>query len=532
IEMVARIRAFELHLLKLFGQGQLSGTTHTCVGQELCAAVLSPLLDPQRDYVFSNHRCHGHFMAFGGSMPDLLSEIMGREGGVCGGRGGSQHLCSGNFFSNGLQGGNLPIATGVALARRLTDGERTVPGGIVVCFIGDGTLGEGIVYETMNLASLWSLPLLVVVEHNGYAQSTDTRTTTSGDVAQRFAAFGIATDRRSPECLEVLCEHLRQVVAGVRGTDGRPVRPFVQILDTFRLAAHSKGDDHRPPEVIQAAWRGDWFNRLLEKGDAAATEAWRRAEVEVDEVEKEVTSRPMMAMERIEAYAPIEVPLFGSSVELVAGSGVDLTLRINECLNRGLGELMERRDDVILLGEDLADPYGGAFKVTKGLSARFPHRVLNTPISEAAITGVSTGLALAGMRPVVEIMFGDFVTLAMDQLINHASKLFFMSNERVKVPLVLRLVSGGYRGYGATHSQSLEARLCGVPGLKVVALSRRHDPVRLLAATIEHAQASDWVRLRPLSRRNQRQLPGASLHVRNRQIARDGGDVWRSDRCG
>lgn len=155
-----------------------------------------------------------------------------------------------------------------------------------------------------------------------------------------------------------------------------------------------------------------------------------------------------------------------------------------EALNSALHTALEQDPRVYVLGEDILDPYGGAFKVTRGLSSRFPQRVLTTPISEAAIVGLSNGMALRGLRPVAEIMFGDFVTLTADQLVNHAAKFRWMYNDNVRVPLVLRLPMGGRRGYGPTHSQSLEKMFLGVPGLKVVAPNRLGNPADLLLAAI------------------------------------------------
>ncbi len=153
-------------------------------------------------------------------------------------------------------------------------------------------------------------------------------------------------------------------------------------------------------------------------------------------------------------------------------------------LNQSLHSVMESDDRVYILGEDILDPYGGAFKVTRGLSTKFPERVLTTPISEAAIVGVANGMALRGLRPVAEIMFGDFVTLIADQLINHAAKFRWMYNDNVCVPLVVRAPMGGHRGYGPTHSQSLEKLFLGVPGLKVIAPNSLGDPGQLLEAAI------------------------------------------------
>jgi len=142
-----------------------------------------------------------------------------------------------------------------------------------------------------------------------------------------------------------------------------------------------------------------------------------------------------------------------------------------ESLNTALHRAMQADERIYILGEDILDPYGGAFKITRGLSAAFPGRVLTTPISEAAILGLASGMALRGLRPVAEVMFGDFVTLMADQLINHAAKFRWMYNDQVRVPLVLRLPMGGRRGYGPTHSQSLEKLFLGAPGLRVVAPS-------------------------------------------------------------
>jgi pyruvate/2-oxoglutarate/acetoin dehydrogenase E1 component len=156
-----------------------------------------------------------------------------------------------------------------------------------------------------------------------------------------------------------------------------------------------------------------------------------------------------------------------------------------QVLNEALHELLAERDDVLLLGEDVLDPYGGAFKVTQGLSDRFPDRVLTTPISEASLFGVAAGLALRGQRPILEIMFGDFIALGFDQIVNGISKFEEMYDGQVSVPLVVRTPMGGRRGYGPTHSQSLEKLLLGVPNVCVVALSECHDLRGLLRAAVE-----------------------------------------------
>jgi TPP-dependent pyruvate/acetoin dehydrogenase alpha subunit len=241
------IRHFEESLLELFDRGLLNGTTHACIGQEADAvAIVEHLRDD--DHVFSNHRCHGHFLARIGDGLGLLAEIMGKPEGVCGGIGGSQHLCAPGFMSNGIQGGIVPNAAGIALAKQLDGGT-----GLSVVFIGDGTLGEGATYETLNLASLWRLPLVIVVEDNGWAQSTPSRANLAGSISDRFAAFEIPVfeiDSTDVEEIESVAE--RALVKG-RGQEG----PVAIVIHTYRLCHHSKNDDNRPVGEVAARWALD-----------------------------------------------------------------------------------------------------------------------------------------------------------------------------------------------------------------------------------------------------------------------------------
>jgi pyruvate/2-oxoglutarate/acetoin dehydrogenase E1 component len=156
-------------------------------------------------------------------------------------------------------------------------------------------------------------------------------------------------------------------------------------------------------------------------------------------------------------------------------------------LNSTLHALLDADDRVVVLGEDIADPYGGAFKVTRGLTTAHPDRVLTTPVSEAAMTGIAAGLALSGYRPIMEVMFGDFITLTFDQVVNHIAKYRAMYNGKVTCPVIIRIPSGGHRGYGPTHSQSLEKHFLGVPHLVVAAASLYHDP----GAVFRHLLAGD-----------------------------------------
>lgn len=165
-----------------------------------------------------------------------------------------------------------------------------------------------------------------------------------------------------------------------------------------------------------------------------------------------------------------------------------MTDTVLSSLNSALHRALTADEKVYLLGEDILDPYGGAFKVTRGCSQTFPQRVIAAPISEAGMVGMATGMALRGLRPVVEIMFGDFLTLAADQIINHLSKFRWMYNDQVRLPVVIRTPMGGRRGYGPTHSQTLEKHFLGTPGLRVIAPTSFGDPGELLYEAILHTQ--------------------------------------------
>jgi 2-oxoisovalerate dehydrogenase E1 component len=462
------IRKAEELLLQLFSQGLLSGTTHTCLGQEICAmSVVRALNDPE-DVVLSNHRNHGHFLTYSGDFLGLIAEIMGRSAGVCNGVGGSQHIAFRHFHSNGVQGGMTAIGVGHGLAMK-----RRKHGGIVASIVGDGTLGEGLLYESLNLASVWDVPVLFVVENNRIAQTTPTADTIGGSIEARGAAFGLRTwrfDDSDPAFLG----HVGNVVDEVRGSG----KPGFLVIDTVRLGPHSKGDDLRESAEMDAARERDPLARigrqLSEAQRAAIDEACR-------EFMRDVHDRALASSE-----SKFDAPrrhIFGNRrhAQRQVSSGSKEVVRAS--LNRALGELLTENPDVLLIGEDLHDPYGGAFKVTAGLSSRFKDRVISTPISEAAIAGAAIGLASAGYRPVVEIMFADFSTLVMDQIYNHAVKFPGMFDHS-KVPLVVRTPSGGRRGYGPTHSQSMENLMAAVPGLTVVFPSIRHDPGELLRRAV------------------------------------------------
>lgn len=470
---IIEIRTFEETILRLFSENKLSGTTHTCIGQEATAVGIMEHIAPE-DKVFSNHRCHGHYLAYGGPAESLLAEIMSRESGLCQGRGGSQHIHYKNFYSNGVQGGIVPNAVGMAWADKL-QGKP----GVTVVFIGDGTLGQGLVYESFNMASLYECPVLFVVEDNSYAMSTPREMAVSGDIALRPRAFGIETAQITSNDVEELDAVFEKAFSYVRSSR----KPFCQIVHNYRLAAHSKGDDVRDASEIEGWKKKDPLVYIEEKaGQEYCSQCRVEAENHLGGLVAELEAQSCISVSGYtEKYVAEQEAVLRScqgaqGKQQFFSSNTD---RVLTAIHDALEGQMEKNPGLLLLGEDICDPYGGAFKVTKGLSTRFPGRVVNTPISEAAMSGAAVGLALNGMLPVVEIMFGDFVSLCFDQLLNHAAKYGWVYGDGVRVPVVCRVPSGGGRGYGPTHSQSLEKYLTGIPMLTVVALTQYLDVRRL-----------------------------------------------------
>ena len=458
------IRETEKLILELFGRGLVSGTTHTCLGQEICQmSVVRALNDPD-DYVLSNHRNHGHFLTYSGDCLGLVAEIMGRQTGVCGGYGGSQHLAYRNFHSNGVQAGMTGIGVGLAHALKSRSSR-----GIVAIVIGDGTLGEGLLYESMNLASIWNVPVLFVVEHNGIAQTTYTRDTIGGDIVARGLAFGLSAWRLSDRD-EDFSVQVERVVEDMRESR----RPGMLVIDTGRMGPHSKGDDLRDVDERDEITASDPLKALRARCAADDVKAIESAcQVFLAQVEKAAMESPLAGFDQPPEHS------FKPALQIDCPEADSSAANVRLALNDALGKLLEHDESVVLLGEDLHDPYGGAFKVTVGLSDKYKHRVVSTPISEAGITGAGIGLAMAGKKPIVEIMFADFLTLCMDQIYNHAVKFPGMFADSA-VPIVIRAPCGGRRGYGPTHSQSLENIFISVPGLTVIFGSHRHKIGQLL----------------------------------------------------
>lgn len=441
------IRCVEEILLGGCAAGEISGTVHTCIGQEMISAVFAQLVS-QDDVVFSHHRSHGHFLATVNKPYELLAEILGKKDGVCGGIGGSQHLHAANFYSSGVQGGYAPICSGMAFARK----KQHRPGA-VVAFMGDGTMGEGAVYESFNFTSLHKLPVLYVVENNLYAQSTSQKETLAGSFEGRAKAFDLHFLRADIWDLEALLSTFSSAIEMAR-----KCAPVLLQIDCYRLSPHSKGDDNRDKYEIESFAERDPLSIFLKSGIPP----------EFFQLQQEMKD----LYQRAKLSSPSELSLREDECLAFSSAG-STTGTITAALNQSLSTLLADDPDAIVIGEDVCGPYGGAFKITKGLGHQFPGQILNFPISESLIVGFAIGCALEGLKPIAEIMFSDFLGLAFDQILNHAAKIPDIYGKPIALPLIIRTPSGGGRGYGGTHGQSLEKYFAGMPGLTVLVLHHR-----------------------------------------------------------
>ena len=470
-ELALTIRAVEEKFLHLFKEASLNGTVHTCIGQELSAVAFCKNLY-KTDYVFSNHRCHGHFIAFTKEYKNLISELMGKESGVCAGIGGSQHLSNKNFFSNGPQGSLAPVALGAAKASRILKKNN-----VVVCFIGDGTMGEGIIYEAMNMSSLYKVPIVFVCENNLYAQSTPIAKNLAGSIFKRAESFDLQVFEGDTWDYDDLSIKANKAIS-----DARDGKPAFFLVNTYRLKAHSKGDDDRDKDEIKHYHSIDLLNKKINT-DLELDSFYKKIRFEIESYVEEARTHEELSIDQyVEEKISYENEIFNWKSHTV-----DINDKQVNQINQYFYKAIEDNNKIIIIGEDIDDPYGGAFKVTKGLSTKYKDNIISTPISEAGIVGMGIGLSLLGFKPFVEIMFGDFISYSFDQILSNASKFFHMYNKQISVPIVIRTPMGGGRGYGPTHSQSIEKIFIGLNNIQIIVLNTLVD-VKPIFKTLEKNQ--------------------------------------------
>jgi 2-oxoisovalerate dehydrogenase E1 component len=547
LEWMLTVRSFEQMIVALkegtvkpYEGFAFTGATHLSIGQEAVAVGTMAALRGD-DYITSTHRGHGHAIAKGGyalmrmgaqqlsewmgegqpkeSREELLSralkrhlaktmaELLGREDGYCRGRGGGMHIADfhvNHLGANAIVGGSLGIATGAGLAVQKLRKDQ-----VVACLFGDGAANNGIFHESLNFACMdqlpYGLPVIYLIENNQYGMTGQQRGEVSGIayLARRGAAYN--HENMHAEVVNGM-DVLAVWDAATRAAELCRSKQGPVLLEclTYRYLGHSLSDQrvkYRTAEE-ESAWRAcdaiDVYERqLVEAGALSEREAQalrERAETRIrealDAALRSPEPSPATIMEGLfadttsEQISPdLQTPaLLKPMRQYRRDSEGRIMYRHAVC--EALYEEMLRDRRVIVYGEDVAD-YGGAFQVTVGLLESFGReRVFNAPISEAAIVGVAAGAAMCGLRPVAEIMYVDFMPLTMDQTANQAAKTRYMFGGKATLPMVVRTTIGGGRGYAGQHSQSLEAMLTQVPGLKVIAPSTPYDAKGLLKSAI------------------------------------------------
>jgi 2-oxoisovalerate dehydrogenase E1 component len=486
------IRVFEERVSDLYRNSEVPGFVHLSIGQEAAAVgACWPLA--VTDVITSNHRGHGHCLAKGLAPEPMMAELLARATGTNKGLGGSMHIADpdlGIFGANGIVAAGVPIAGGAALAAKLRGQRRSAAGeetesGVVVSFFGDGAVAQGAFHEAANLAALWRLPIVFFCENNGYAEFSPIADQHPVPMAARAAGYGldyVAVDGNDVEAVAaVMTDAVRRIRAG-----GGPV--FVEAA-TYRWHGHYEGD---PEKYRQADELAQWQQRdplvitrarLLGRGVGAGVldeaEAQVRARIDAAVDAARQAPPPDMSVLRSSVYAPR--PAIAEPDWAPAPDGE--IFRTMDAVRLALEGALDANPEAFVAGVDVGKG-GNVFALTRGLHAKWPDRLLDTPISETAVMGLAVGGAMAGMTPLVELMYLDFLGVCFDQILNQAAKLRFMTGGKARMGLVIRTQFGGGRSSGSQHSQSLEALLAHVPGLTVVMPSTPADTYGLLRSAI------------------------------------------------
>ena len=465
--LMLTIRRFEERCTALSLEGVFPGSVHTCDGQEAIPVGVRSALSDQ-DRLLPTYRGHGWAIAAGVPLLGLLAEIAHREGGINGGRAGSPYLTApdyGLLGENSIVGAGVPIGAGVALAAKLQGTGR-----IAVVSIGDGAMSQGSVHEGMAFAAAFDLPMIIVVEDNGWSELTETSSLLRiPDFTVRAAGYGISAMRVDGTDPFAVRDATLQAIDQIRMGRG----PVLLDCQVARLRGHYNRDieHYRPAEDKARAAEQDPLvllgRRLIDGGTPQAQLDAIEAEVVelIDGLTAEVLQ--MAPPDPSEAFGHVYGPVSATpAVERsLSGSATDLTYQ--RAVNSALDLELRERPELLVYGEDVGFA-GGIFGVSRSLQkSHGDQRVFDVPIAESAILGSAVGAAMEGMRPVVEIMWADFMLVALDQLVNQAANVRYISRSAVHAPMVVRTQQGATPGSCAQHSQSLEALLAHIPGLKL-----------------------------------------------------------------
>jgi 2-oxoisovalerate dehydrogenase E1 component len=521
-------RTIEDKALLLLRQGKLA-KWFSGLGQEAIAVGVVEALEPD-DWILPMHRNLGVFTGRGLDLGTLFRQLFGRDGGFTKGRDRTFHFGVAERRIVGMishLGAMLPVACGLALAAQLKGSRR-----VAAAFTGEGATSEGDFHEAVNLAAVWKLPVVFVIENNQYALSTP--------VSEQYACRALA-DRGIGYGLpgyvvdgnDVLAVHrsVGQAAERARRGDG----PTLLEFRTFRMRGHEEasGTAYVPPHLFEEWGPRDPITRfeglLLAQGvlDEAARDAERAQQrARVESLVDDALGAPEPASSADAELGDVFAPSLLVPGEPPADEAAEAPeRRYLDAISDGLREAMRRRPEVVLLGQDIA-AYGGVFKVTEGFVEEFGKaRVRNTPIVESAALGAALGLALDGFVPMVEMQFGDFITCGFNQLVNNLAKTHYRWGARV--PVVVRAPVGGGTGAGPFHSQNVEAWFTSVAGIKVVAPATPYDAKGLLLSAFEDGNPVLYLEHKHLYRSQRGRVPAGryTVPLGRARVARPGSEA-------
>ena len=516
-------RVIEEKKLRLIRQGRLS-KWFSGFGQEAIAVGVTWALEDD-DYVLPMHRNLGVWTTRGVDLERLFCQLMGREGGFTKGRDRTFHFGLPEKNIVGMishLAAMLPVASGLALAAKLRGQQR-----VAAAFVGEGASREGDFHEALNLASVWKLPVLFVVENNGYGLSTPTSDVIAvDDIAEAGSGYGMAS-------VVVDGNNVLAVMEAVRNARKRALKgdgPTLLEMKTFRMRGHEEASGTKyVPKELQEKWATlDPIERFLpiavEKLGAKRCQSIREELIsQIDELAEWALTQPEVTSSAEKEHADLFA--VSAAVETNGAAAQSSEKRFIDAISDGLRSWMRDEPESVVMGQDIAE-YGGVFKVTEGFLEEFgADRVRNTPIIESAAVGAAMGLALAGMKAILEIQYADFISCGFNQIVNNLATTFYRWGAPVGV--TIRAPFGGGIGAGPFHSQSMEAWFCHVPGLKVVIPSTPADAKGLLLSSLDDPNPVLFFEHKKLYRSIRGSVPDAPVRVPigKARCAREGTDI-------
>lgn len=474
-------RLIEEKMLILLRQGKVS-KWFSGIGQEAISVGVTSVLD-EDEYILPMHRNLGVFTTREIPLSRLFSQWQGKANGFTKGRDRSFHFGTQEFKIIGMishLGPQLGVADGIALADKLSGKHK-----VTAVFTGEGATSEGDFHEALNIASVWDLPVLFVVENNGYGLSTPTNEQyRCKDIADRAQGYGMESHIIDGNNILEVYTKLSNIAESVR----KKPRPVLLEFKTFRMRGHEEasGVKYVPKELIEEWGKRDpienYKNYLLTQGvlsEENDTEIRKEIKAEIDEHYQTASAEPIIEANLEQELSDVYAPFHFAEIYPTSEKA---NIRFIDAISEGLKQSFEKHPNLVIMGQDIAE-YGGAFKITEGFVEAFgKDRIRNTPICESAIVSAAMGLSINGFKAIVEMQFADFVSTGFNPIVNYLAKNHYRWDEKADV--VVRMPCGAGVQAGPFHSQTNEAWFTKTPGLKVVYPAFPYDAKGLLATAI------------------------------------------------